>query len=399
MPVNNGFITAPVTSPKDVEQALGYNVGGDVGVACSNRRVTGRNPDGTFILGTGNINKWAKYKPVRYKYPYHADGNWYRGDDWKCGLIFAFDRNPYGYPIYVLYQSNSNFAYAPPRNNTDWFRLADFNGYDHNAEIPLKTGVKRGAVESVVCYENYENKIRFGVSGTTRNNNLRLSDFGLGALYLTVEIFNMGVRLEMIKSKNVFSDQGDGLDYVLPTSMLEQELDVYYSLTNSDGYVFTLPWDDDNYYHRRIRTLIRRRYYRAIGLYTDNYWGWIDLTVNSGNLHGNASCRLKFQVALVPQPITFDNRRTFFKTEVRNTAAAQTYTTRGVLTSETGYNVPDAVTIPSGTEGVGYVYYEFPGFYSPASSGVDEYAFCSISITYDGGSTWNMVDSFSVKTR
>lgn len=399
MPVNNGIVKAPITSPKDVEQALGYSVGGDVGVACSNCKVTGRKADGSFILGIGNINKWSKYKPVRYKHPYHADSNWWKADDWKCGLVFAFGRNTYGYPIYILYQSRQNFAYAPPRNNTDWFRLDDFEGYNHTAEIPLKTGVKKGEVESIVCYEAYENKIRFGVSGTTRNNNLRLSDFALGPLYLTVEIFKMGVLLETIKSKNVFTDQGDGFDYILPSSMLEQELDVYYSLTNNDDYIFTLPWDDDNYYHRKIRTVIRRRYYRAIGLYTDNYWGWIDLTVNSANLHGNASCRLKFQVALVPQTITFDNSRTFFKTDVRNTAAAETYTTRGVLTSETGYNVPSAVTIPSGTSGVGYVYYEFPGFYPPAAGGVDAYVNCSISITYDGGSTWTMVDSFGVKTR
>lgn len=149
MPVNNGFITAPVTSPKDIEQALGYSVGGDVGVACSNCRVTGRNADGSFILGTGNINKWAKYKPVKHPSLNRITEAELRNVNYGLAayeMPEVVSANIYWSAFGTSFVPSPNdWTYTPPTGGiTSPYRLTDFtnasqypsqySGYNHNAK-------------------------------------------------------------------------------------------------------------------------------------------------------------------------------------------------------------------------------------------------------------------------
>jgi hypothetical protein len=89
-----------------------------------------------------NINKWAKYKPVRYSFTYNRPANWWKGEDGDCslevtsyGALFAL------IAAYRLGADGGNFVYKQPRgyssNYLEPFRLGDFAGYDSNAMSPI----------------------------------------------------------------------------------------------------------------------------------------------------------------------------------------------------------------------------------------------------------------------
>lgn len=88
------------------------------------------------IVTNGSINKWAKYKPIRY--------------DSVSGITEAQRRELlYGLKVtsYLTlsglvgsYSDSSEYSYYKPRGkntNNEWFRLLDFDGYDHNSVCPV----------------------------------------------------------------------------------------------------------------------------------------------------------------------------------------------------------------------------------------------------------------------
>ena len=105
MPTSNGVITAPV-SLVDVSKAIGVN-SLDIGTLC----------------GSEYINMWAKNKPIRKSSPVALT------DDDRHTWMYGLRKN-----------ADGHFEYQRPRGEyyNEWFRLTDFNGYNHNAECPVR---------------------------------------------------------------------------------------------------------------------------------------------------------------------------------------------------------------------------------------------------------------------
>lgn len=83
------------------------------------------------------INKWAKYKPVRYNFSDNRPSDWWKAQDGNCGL---------NVPVYTTIEAlitaiKNNTAmwnYMPPRGgSSEPFRLGDYRGYNHNAINPV----------------------------------------------------------------------------------------------------------------------------------------------------------------------------------------------------------------------------------------------------------------------
>lgn len=119
---SNGKISAPISLHADVYAVLGLTKTGtyyDTGWVCGNSH--------------GRINKWSKKKPIRYAQPGELTDAQFKGTtaDNVQGIYYGLK---VASQAGLLGQLHSvNWDYLPPRPGTDWCRLTDFNGYDHNA--------------------------------------------------------------------------------------------------------------------------------------------------------------------------------------------------------------------------------------------------------------------------
>lgn len=165
---SNGKITAPVSLHADVYPVLGLTktVTYDTGWVCGNSH--------------GRINKWAKYKPTKYGSP-DGDSNWWKATDGNCGFS-GMHQYPYA-EIVDAYENNSAWKYNPPTPGADWCRLADFNGYDHNALPFLRSGLIEGETEYVFKLANPKANFTFITQSTS--GSLSLSDFASSTLGAT----------------------------------------------------------------------------------------------------------------------------------------------------------------------------------------------------------------------
>ena len=124
---SNSKITAPVSLHADVYPVLGINKSGtyyDTGFACGNAH--------------GQTNKWSRNKPERINTPAEVT------DTQRRANYYGLSVSPYGAQgLYNEYNGGMQNAwkYLPPRPGTDWCRLTDWNGYDHNAEPFLRSGL------------------------------------------------------------------------------------------------------------------------------------------------------------------------------------------------------------------------------------------------------------------
>ena len=80
-----------------------------------------------------NINKWAKYKPVRYQ----KNGGLTESE--RASVSYGLSLMPAGSLENLIQSYNSNsegVIYAKPNGGNYPFRLGDFRGYTHNAQQP-----------------------------------------------------------------------------------------------------------------------------------------------------------------------------------------------------------------------------------------------------------------------
>lgn len=156
---SNGKITAPV-STDDVCSVLGVS-NHNVGYLCGNPH--------------GQINKWARYKPVCHKNLDSVNGvtnKGYKSDygitpPQVCSSAIDFVNN--------LNAAASQWIYQPPIGGEYPYRLTDFDGYDHNARNPF------GQIPEDL--EIFQNNNGFTIDCLTPMSNsawLSLSDFTSG---------------------------------------------------------------------------------------------------------------------------------------------------------------------------------------------------------------------------
>lgn len=114
----------------------------------------------------GRINKWSRHKPVRYpqaaplseNYPQQSGGVTTYVDQWEGsetdknqGIRYGLKATiPHGTNIVAIHDTSFDYV-AYPHPGTDFCRLSDFDGYDHNAE-PNLTGSKIDEISADVPY-------------------------------------------------------------------------------------------------------------------------------------------------------------------------------------------------------------------------------------------------------
>ena len=87
----------------------------------------------------GRINMYAKYKPVRYDSPDNESNPlWWKASDGNCGFSIKQIQSYKELPD-VMDGVTNGWGYLAPVVGIDWFRLCDFNGYNHRA-IPFVSG-------------------------------------------------------------------------------------------------------------------------------------------------------------------------------------------------------------------------------------------------------------------
>lgn len=249
MPQANGKITAPV-SVADVSLCIGEN-SLDVKTLC---------------MSKDKIKKWSKYKPVIINSPMHVhpgnNDNWYKGDDGKCGLILPVGTpGANGTAIANLYKSNA-WDYNPP-GASDWGRLEDFVGYDHNAKPFIYTGIVKGEDKNINL--QIQNSLTLVVHHQNIPGSLSISDFDDLGMDLNCKLVATLFRVDPLTTTNpqivrsytsehTVGTAPSGAPYVT-VSFDKTDLqagDNYWILlyligTSAGSAVFPIPYDDDNH--------------------------------------------------------------------------------------------------------------------------------------------------------
>jgi hypothetical protein len=208
---SNGHITLPINIKADLGYVLGTG-NGDLG----------------YNIVNGNINKWAKYKPVRlsgvdYSAQIKADktgwrdtANWWKGNDGKCGIAIG-EYTSLGGPFtggtffYFLKNEALSWVYNRPRGaaNYEWFRAFDFFHYEHNAPVPV------GALAATDIWldSNYAGQFDWDTPAANQYA-LQLGNFSLnnvaipGNYYLGILLWKSNGTFYYMTSASKFVDGG-----------------------------------------------------------------------------------------------------------------------------------------------------------------------------------------------
>jgi len=144
MSYSSGIITAPV-SISDVNNVLGA---------------------GSTVLSTlckhANINCWSRYKPVPLANVVAPDrsSTWYKGKNGNCGVNYSGGIATTYKSIPALYDGDMN-GWTKDTTALDYYRLMDFNHYNHNATPPIRsfscsTKIAKGGTFSASCAYNVQ---------------------------------------------------------------------------------------------------------------------------------------------------------------------------------------------------------------------------------------------------
>lgn len=131
-------ITAPVQILGDLQPVLGTSYTG------LGQIIAGKNSGGAYLV---DINKWAKNKPVQY----------------TSVAPLTYDQRraaSFGLTWDGAYLADSNFGYTRP---TSYFRLRDFDGYDHNSSMRL--GLRNTVAAATFTPDNMTSNISLQLTG------------------------------------------------------------------------------------------------------------------------------------------------------------------------------------------------------------------------------------------
>ena len=275
-------ITAPVSLHGDVYPVLGINKSGDyydTGWVCGNSH--------------GKINKWSKRKPIRYAQPGELTDAQFKGTyaDNNQGIYYGLKVASEAGRLGQLH--TASWEYLPPRPGTDWCRLTDFVGYDHNA-VPTLNGMYTGGNP---CYYNTERNFTVSITYNKSSN-------------------TTGVDIGDMLPENVAEDIGDyypciligGYARVLYNTQLQEEstgTDLIYTplrqnnqwYTRFYAHVASLPGVKDGTTYQCTVFLIRSVYQAGIFDFR-TAWANVADTINAYNafsVPGAISLQIPFE--------------------------------------------------------------------------------------------------------
>lgn len=195
------------------------------------------------LCNNSNINKWSKYKPVRYNSvaPNRGVGaDWWRANDGNCGLNVP-NYTTMSALFTALRSGAIMWDYLPPLGTTGQpCRLADFRGYEHTAQppmIPLNLAdIYYASLGTMGCALDLRVPSEY---------ELTINDIGytwnLGEMYFGVAISKQGSSTfkYMTESTTISSGSGVGIDVPLDGEL--GMYDVVYFLAETAKTSFTSP--------------------------------------------------------------------------------------------------------------------------------------------------------------
>ena len=179
-------------------------------IGCSRNDIGG-------LITTGNINKWAKYKPTRMNGINPAD--WWKGEVKSIygsatgGYTFGFSLSEFSSLSALkaaIDAGTIGWEYEKPRGIAtqpgEYFRFLDFNGYINNATSPF-----RSVTDTFMTYIDNE-VASLALTFSPSDGSLGMSDFVsiLGSWYFGVAIYKgaslIGVGTSSVAIENAESD-------------------------------------------------------------------------------------------------------------------------------------------------------------------------------------------------
>ncbi len=245
MSYSNGIITAPI-SASDPYNVLGVSKtssGYDVGYICSNNH--------------GKINKWAKFKPVRYNVTSTENvTNWWKSQDGDCGLDIGINN------YLSAYRNGTAYTYKAPRGgSSEPFRLTDFVNYNHNAQPFIKTHIKENFKQNI----NYAttNYYKFSIELVeTSSTDLVFSDLnsvfynGINNVYIAYDVYNKNpitdntasIKRSVVNEINISNPAGKQIEIKFDDSDVGQTVYVLLYLKDTElPMTAPIPYDENNY--------------------------------------------------------------------------------------------------------------------------------------------------------
>lgn len=254
----------------DVQRALGRGTP-DVGLLCSDQEwyldhIDPLTDEPVYLLRrVGKINRWAKYKPVRYnKLGILTDAE-------RKSVYFGFDITPTKGGAADLSSFLTRYAtewtYHPPRGKgngasgaDEWFRLLDFDGYNRNANCFIN---EYDSIFPPYTIVGQSIRFRFGLnSGANLNtNSIGVADLQLNLLGdITIDfndlygglLFVQGTTYKLITSPYKLGEDNQQYVYTHGTEITVPAFDstgsytVYPVLSRNAYSVLTTPTNTDD---------------------------------------------------------------------------------------------------------------------------------------------------------
>lgn len=185
------------------------------------------------ICTNPEINKWSRYKPVRYSWPVASmniskPSDWWKANDRRCGLAFNTYDSPgsLSIPGSFLYQLVNNldvWTYdRPSGGSVSPYRKSDFFGYNHDAILPV------GPPPTSIFYvENNQVTIPFEATVAPNDpHNLTLADIEVNGIPLS-QYYMGGMLYQKGSSSYIVSTTSTPIGNGHPTLVMRGLSDSY----------------------------------------------------------------------------------------------------------------------------------------------------------------------------
>lgn len=267
-----------------------------------------------------NIQRWAKYKPVKYSKDFPSDSEeWWRGEGNKCGLKVRY--SPTDGSIIDIYKRDDAYTYeyltAGP------YRLGDFRGYYPKAEPFIRTNIHKDKVFEW-DFDNDGGMIipiqivrESDVSLTINDVQLPLNMQNLNIAVARYDknpiedssALNKEIQYFPIKESYPFIEfHGLSTDYNVQYFLL------YLSDLSINGYNVPIPYDDNNTYLIKIKNVAKAVITGSISqfaLSTKKVWSNVGDYLNTPyGSEGGSSSPVLFKASIKnisKSSITFNN--------------------------------------------------------------------------------------------
>lgn len=204
-------------------QVSQYQVACAVGEVSNGKLVTNL----SALCGSSKINKWAKYKPVRYNFTANRPTYWWKAVDGMCGLSVATYQVSQMSSVMTAIENGITWEYLPPRGGTaEPYRLNDFAGYNTDAMFPLHEPIIPGTIYATSGTMQVNTDWEANADDTVLNIT-DISDFSNYYFGALMKMVGTSSYVWMTSSSKISADQAISVDLPLAWTTAGYSYDIY----------------------------------------------------------------------------------------------------------------------------------------------------------------------------